>query len=234
MPNGFSKVSLAAAILVAGATAAGAADIPARAPVYKAPAMVPVLPWTGFYVGANVGYGWGDVDGTINLGAGPGPITGDADGIVGGAQVGYNWQTGPWVFGVETDIQASGADGNVTATPGGALVTATGKVPWFGTIRGRVGYAFASTMIYATGGGAYGESELEGTVSTTGPFSSSENFWTYTVGGGVEHMFMPHWSAKLEYLYTGTPDHVALPPGTVGATGDVNSHLVRVGINYHF
>ena len=230
------KLFAAAGVLVLSAAGAGAADIPARAPAYKAPAFVaPAFSWTGFYVGANLGYGWGDASGTIGVtGAGTGPLSGDADGILGGVQAGYNWQTGPWVFGIEADIQATGAEGPVTGSPGAATIAATYRQPWFGTIRGRLGYAFDRTMVYVTGGGLYGEGELEGTITTTGAFKSSEIGWTYTVGGGVEHMFMPNWSAKLEYLYAGTPDRFPTPPNTVGLTGSADSHIVRAGINYHF
>jgi outer membrane immunogenic protein len=225
---------MATAAAVGMAASAIAADIPARVPA-KAPAVyAPVGSWTGFYAGANLGYGWSSGDGIISLGAGGGPITSRSDGILGGVQAGYNWQTGALVFGVEADIQASGASGAVNGTPVGATITATGKVPWFGTIRGRLGYDFNSTMLYVTGGGLYGESKLDGTVSTTGAFSSSATFWTYTVGGGVETMFAPQWSAKFEYLYAGTPNKVAIPPGTTSLTGDISSHIVRAGVNYHF
>jgi outer membrane immunogenic protein len=211
-----------------------AADLPRS--VYREPAVVaPVFSWTGFYIGANLGYGWGSGDGTITVGGfGSGPISGDGSGILGGGQIGYNWQAGPWVFGVETDFQGSGSKGSVTATAPGWAMVATQKTPWFGTIRGRLGYAFDRTLVYATGGGLYGNAELNGTTTASGSFSSSDTFWTWTVGGGIEHMFLPNWSAKIEYLYAGTPSSGPVPPLTTAITGSAHANIVRGGINYHF
>jgi outer membrane immunogenic protein len=211
-----------------------AADLPRS--VYKAPAVVaPIFSWTGFYLGVNLGYGWGKGDGTIGVaGFGSGPISGSSSGVLGGGQIGYNWQTGPVVFGVEADFQGSGAKGNVTATAPGWAMVATNKEPWFGTIRGRLGYAFDRTMIYATGGGLYGNAELNGTTTASGAFSSSATYWTWTVGGGIEHMFLPNWSAKFEYLYAGTPDKVPAPPLTTAISGSAHGNIVRAGLNYHF
>jgi outer membrane immunogenic protein len=226
-------LGLSAATLLV--SAANSADLRIR-PVYKAPPIVSApFSWSGFYVGANLGYNWGSTSGTITVaGPGTGPISGSGSGMLGGLQAGYNWQTGPIIFGVETDIQANGARGTVTGFPGGAAINATGSQPWFGTVRGRLGYAVDGTMIYVTGGGLYGEGKLRGTITTTGPFTSTANFWTYTVGGGVETMFAPKWSAKLEYLYAGTPDNVPLPPNTTAVTGSAHGNIVRAGINYHF
>jgi len=211
-----------------------AADLPRS--TYKAPALVaPVFSWTGFYLGVNLGYGWGSGDGTIAVGGfGSGPVSGDGHGILGGGQIGYNWQTGPVVFGVEADFQGSGSKGTVTATAPGWAMVATEKTPWFGTIRGRLGYAFDRTMLYVTGGGLYGNAELNGTTTASGPFSSSTTYWTWVVGGGIEHMFLPNWSAKIEYLYAGTPDSVPVPPLTTAISGSAHANIVRGGINYHF
>lgn len=210
---------------------ASAADLPRS--VYKAPAMVaPAFSWTGFYIGANVGYGWGDGDGTATVGGLTGPVSGSSSGILGGGQIGYNWQTGPLVFGVEADIQATGIDGSVT---GPNFINGKSSVPWFGTIRGRLGYAWDRVMLYATGGGVYGEGRLKGTSLVNGTsFDNSATAWTWTVGGGIEYMFMPAWSAKVEYLYTDTPDKVPTAPFTTAINGSVHGNIVRVGVNYHF
>ena len=214
---------------------AAAADLPR--PVYKAPAVVPVpvFSWTGFYIGLNAGYGWGSGDGTITEGIlGSGPISGKSSGFLGGGQLGYNWQYGPVVFGIETDFQGTTAKGTVTATTPAYSMVGTEKEPWFGTIRGRLGYAFDRTMIYATGGGLYGQSKLTGTDTAVGAFSNSATYWTWTVGGGIEHMFVPNWSFKVEYLYAGTPDKNPSPPLTTALSGSVHANIVRAGINYHF
>jgi outer membrane immunogenic protein len=230
------KLAIALGATMAMVGAASAADLPRTS--YKAPAMVaaPLFSWTGFYVGANLGYGWSDGNGNLTVaGLGTGALTGSGDGILGGGQAGYNWQTGPWVFGVEADIQASGGKGTATAAfPGGATMVSNVKTPWFGTVRGRLGYAWDRTMVYVTGGGLYGETKVDGVITGTGPFTGSASFWTWTAGGGIEHMFMPNWSAKLEYLYAGPPDNVPVPPGTTAITGSANNHIVRTGINYHF
>jgi outer membrane immunogenic protein len=222
-----------AAALVAGTAlvgAANAADLPPRsAPITKAPVYVaPQFSWAGFYLGANVGYGWSD--GSGNIFPGGAPIRGDGDGFFGGFQGGYNWQMGSFVFGVETDFQLSAGDGN-TRFVGGPVF---GKVEndWFGTIRGRLGYAVDRWLFYVTGGGAFVHNKL----SPVAPFafgSTSETGWTWTVGAGVEAALWQNWSIKAEYLYLDTPDKVPVPPGT-RVNGSTDTNLIRVGVNYHF
>src|SRR5579862_7233382 len=107
------------ALVLATGTAL-AADLPARMPV-KAPAYVPMYNWTGFYVGGNFGWGWNNSSGTSVLGGVSGPVSGSGNGALGGLQAGYNWQTNNIVFGVETDIQASGGSGNFTGTNGAVV-----------------------------------------------------------------------------------------------------------------
>jgi len=230
------KWILLATALALPATAS-AADLPARMPA-KAPAYVAPMAfsWTGFYLGGNIGWGWSSGDGTF-YGLGPVgvPVSGDGNGLLGGVQVGYNWQTGPVVFGLETDFQGSSGSGDLNGSAGGVSVTGgTLKTPWFGTIRGRLGYAWDRWMLYVTGGGVYGHLDYDGTLSTTGAFSSSADYWTWTVGGGVEASLWDRSSAKLEYLYVGTPDSFPIPPGTATADGSINTSIVRVGLNYHF
>jgi outer membrane immunogenic protein len=210
---------------------ASAADMP----IYKArPPVVAVFSWTGFYAGLNAGYAWGDGSGTMGTGFAVAAISGSLSGFVGGGQIGYNWQMGSWVFGVETDLQGSAAKGTVTATAPGYSMLATEKLPWFGSIRGRLGYAFDRTMVYATGGAVYGSAELTGTDTALGPFSNSITYWTWTIGGGIEQMFMPNWSAKIEYLYVGSPNKVPVPPTAAWVDGSEHANIIRAGINYHF
>src|SRR5450830_1778524 len=137
-----------------GVGVAAAADLPTKAPMYS-PA--PVFSWTGFYVGLNAGYGWANtsitgVAGSSNL-----------NGFLGGAQIGYNWQgASPLVLGIEAYFQGTGQRRSDTALG----ITVDQSLPWFGTVRGRIGYAFDRTMIYATGGLAYADYKL--TVSGFG------------------------------------------------------------------
>jgi outer membrane immunogenic protein len=228
-----STVAVAAAMAFVGS--ANAADIARPAPAaVKAPAYVaPVYLWSGFYVGGNVGYGWGDGSGTVTTATGTGPISGNGDGIIGGGQIGYNWQNGSFVFGVEADFQGSGVSGGFTGTPPATVITGTQRTPWFGTIRGRLGYAVNNWMFYVTGGGAYAKSEVSGNSTATGPFNASTTAWTYTVGAGIEAFVAPKWSVKAEYLYMGTPDSAPTVAGNA-VSGSTNSNIIRVGANYHF
>jgi len=236
------KLAVSAAALVAAIGLAGtanAADLARRAPAppVKAPYYVaPVFTWTGFYAGVNLGYGWADGSGTLTAPGGSGPVTGSGNGVLGGGQIGYNWQTGPLVLGLETDFQGTGANGTVNATVPGTVYAGTTHTPWFGTIRGRVGYAVDRWLFYVTGGGAYARNELTGTATTGGvttPFSTAANGWGYTVGGGIEAKLAQNWSVKGEYLYIGGMDSVPVPPGTT-VSGNTDTHIIRVGVNYHF
>src|ERR1044072_3973063 len=129
------------AFVVLAAASAGAADMTARP--YAAPPPAPVYTWTGMYWGANVGYSWGQSKNDRTLfGLG---VTAresqDVDGVIGGVQTGYNYQFGAWVWGLETDIQASGQKGSaVIPVIAGATLTTDHKLPWFGTTRPRLGF----------------------------------------------------------------------------------------------
>ena len=223
------KFGLGAAILSAGlliGVQAYAADIPYKAPPAPAPMLspAPVATWTGFYVGANVGYGWANV--------GVEGASSDLSGIIGGGQVGYNYQMGQWVLGVEGDFQASAESRSDSASVLGITFTVDQKIRWFGTLRGRLGYAFNSVMIYATGGAAWQNYELS--VSALGASASDDTTnLGWTVGAGVEWMFAPQWSVKGEYLYMDTGDTDAT---LFGATfsGRAKNSIARVGVNYHF
>jgi outer membrane immunogenic protein len=198
------------------ATAASAADLPRKAPAYSAPIG---YNWTGFYIGANAGYGWSR-----------GGFAGDTDGFVGGGQIGYNWQGvgSPFVFGLEADFQ--GADLSNSGTFAG--VTLSGKTNAFGTVRGRIGYAWDRAMIYATGGWAYARNEVSASAGGA-TISSSEWRSGYAIGGGLEYALWDRWSTKLEYLYLHTNDSTVTLAG-VPFTGDNNISVVRVGLNYRF
>lgn len=210
--------AIGAVLAVLGyATAASAADMPARN-YTKAPPMAPMFNWTGLYLGLNGGYGWVDSGGS------------SVGGFVGGGQIGYNWQGigSPLVLGLEADIQ--GADIDQTETIG--AVTGTTRVKAFGTVRGRIGYAFDRAMIYATGGWAYTRTSLD----LTGPGGSiSSSDWSsgWALGGGLEYAFMGPWSAKLEYLHVDSGD-VTLTLAGVPITGNYDLNVVRAGLNYRF
>ncbi len=208
---------LAMATMMASAQAA---DMPRRhamptkaAPMYNAP-----YNWTGAYVGINGGGGWGRSDFS---GALAGSDFRTSGGMVGGT-LGYNYQVGQAVFGVETDLDWSNVKGNGAC--GG--LTCTTENTWLGTARGRVGYAFANLMPYVTGGLAYGGVKN----SVTGNGDSTSTKAGYALGGGLEAAISGPWSAKIEYLYADL-GRTSAPLGTDARTRE---NLVRAGLNYRF
>jgi outer membrane immunogenic protein len=164
--------------------------------------------WAGPYLGGNIGYAWGSVD---NAFAKP-------SGFVGGVQGGYNWQNGAWVFGLEADIQASGADD--TFAPWKF------SNPWFGTVRGRGGYALNNVLFYGTLGLSYGALRAE-----TFGLSESHTSIGWTAGVGAEFGFAPNWSAKIEYLYVDLSRSNFV---VTGASHGYSFGAVRAGVNYRF
>jgi outer membrane immunogenic protein len=200
----------AAALAALGWTAsAEAADLNygQRAP-YTVNQPLNAYSWAGPYLGANLGYEWGSVN---NNPAKP-------SGFVGGVQAGYNFQNGPWVFGVEGDIQATGADD--TFAPWKF------SNPWFGTLRGRAGYAFSNVLVYGTAGLAFGELRAQ-----TFGWTESHTSAGWTIGAGAEVGFAPNWSAKLEYLYI---DLSTSQFAITGVSNGYSASVVRAGVNYHF
>jgi len=224
------KLLLASAALIALSGAASAADLARAAPYTKAPVMEPGVNWSGFYIGAMGGYGFSDhgtttVGGVAFTGSGS-----DINGGFGGGTIGYNWQTGPWVFGLEAD--GAGADISNSATAAG--VTVTERVNAFGTATGRIGYAVGPTLFYAKGGYAWANNQ----ISATGfglTLSESHIHSGWTIGGGFEYMLARNWSAKAEYMYADYSSQnylAAFVPGGVGFSAAF--HTVKAGINYHF
>lgn len=198
--------------VASSAVSAHAADLPyggGRQPTpYTVNQPLNMYSWAGPYLGGNIGYGWGD---TTNNPTSP-------SGFNGGVQAGYNWQRGPWVFGAEADVQLNGADD--TFAPWKF------SNPWYGTLRGRVGYAINNVLFYGTGGLAFGE--LKG--QKWGLSESNTNIG-WTVGLGAEFALSQNWSAKAEYLY------VDLAQSDFSITGLPNGYqfsVVRLGVNYHF
>lgn len=210
----FHALLLACVCLPPFAVSASAADIPLKAP---APAYyAPYFSWTGFYAGINGGYGWSD------------SFADNAKGGVYGGQVGYNWQIGSFVLGVEGDFQGT----TIKATETIGAVTAEGKIDAFATVRGRIGYAFNRALIYGTGGWAYTKTKLK---LSAGAASIEDSAWGsgYAIGGGLEWAVWDRWSVKGEYLYIDSGDTTLTLAGAT-ATGDFKYNVVRAGINYRF
>lgn len=216
------KILLTTTGLIAlGMASASAADLAAR-PYTKAPAAaIAINNWTGFYVGAMGGYAEENSSGVGQL----------SGGFAGGT-VGYNWQNGNLVLGLEAD----GAWADVGATLGIAgLASVDYTIRSMGTVRGRIGYAFDQVLVYGTGGYAWSDNRL--TATALGVSISDSQFHSgWTVGAGVEVMFAPKWSVKAEYLYRSFEGQTYFagiaPPGV--ATGTINLNSVQVGVNYHF
>ncbi len=206
------RIVLGAVALIAAnwTVAAQAADLPyaPRAP-YTVNQPLNMYSWAGPYLGGNLGYEWGSVDNNPTK----------PSGLAGGIQGGYNWQRGPWVFGVEGDLEATGASD--TFAPWKF------SNPWFGTLRGRVGYALNNVLFYGTGGLAFGEL----TGATFGGISESHTNAGWTAGVGAEVGFTQQWSTKIEYLYVDLADSTFV---TTGVKNGSRFGLFRAGVNYHF
>jgi len=235
--------------------------------------------WSGFYAGANIGYGWGLGDASVRPAAPavipadfpdlpdfiqfmidnawyPNSLSPSERGVVGGGQVGYNWELpSGWVVGVEADLQLSGMRGSDSAiqTPEFAPRTYTSvskKVDWYGTVRGRAGYLIdPEWLIYATGGLAFGETSLgfhtelvddvcvvDGTICSDDSSSGVKLGWT--LGAGVEAMLSPKWSVKAEYLYVDLGKRSfnaqTTSPVLFATSASFHENIVHVGLNYHF
>jgi outer membrane immunogenic protein len=238
----FHLAVLTAVASIGFASIASAADMQVKAPAYKAPIAAPIYSWTGFYFGANIGDGWGsrDVNLTANdsaialffapaLGGPPPPISFNSSGLIGGMQLGYNWQFNRnWLVGFEADfnwsgIKGSGSSSYVVAGTSPVSESNDERIKWFGTVRTRAGYIpIDNLLLFITGGFAYGKVEHSGTYTNNGtgftttipPFtascagnavcasgSSSDTATGWTVGGGLEYALWQHFTLKAEYLY---------------------------------
>ncbi len=217
---------------VAITVAASAADLPRKAPAF-APAIATIYNWTGFYVGVHGGYATGDA----NSGLLGGSL--DIEGGFGGAQLGFNWQApgSPWVFGVEVDSSFADIQDSFVATVGGVTGSIESQIDYFGTARGRIGYAWDRFLVYGTGGVAWANNELTLGVAFPGFAAAVSNDQTHigwTAGAGVEWAFAPNWSAKVEYLYMDfdSEDFFAGPAGSISADAEI--HTIKIGVNYRF
>jgi outer membrane immunogenic protein len=231
------------ATLAAAGQPAFAADVtrlPSKAPV-AAPSTV--QNWTGLYGGVNAGYSWGRTDLGYALGGIP-PVgtTLDPNSFIGGGQVGYNWQVGSMVLGVEADVAWRDGTDSATFTVGAAFATLNGEQNWGATLRPRIGFAANNWLIYGTGGAAFGNfkhSLTESVAGATRTVADSETKAGWTAGGGVEYAFRNQWSLGVEYLFldfgsTTLAQPAAGPFAPSTATFDDKSHLLRAKVNYKF
>lgn len=246
-------------------------------PVKAQPVAAAPFSWTGFYIGANVGFGGDKFEYPFNAflrqlqAEAPalesrmnGSFSLNSSGFFGGGQIGYNYQfNNSIVAGIEADLQWSGIEGKAAGATqflaNGALVGSASfdvgsEVEWFGTVRGRLGYAWDRALLYATGGVAYGSvkshanfsvSDANGPLAPlTGAVSTSKTQWGWTAGAGLQYALSRDWSFKTEYLYVdlGTQTLFSSAINDVangffaGAGMDVKTklHTVKAGINYRF
>ena len=250
------RIGLASVSVIALTAAASAADLYGPGPVgpddYRGgPSYAPA--WAGFYAGINGGGGWSEGHDLIFSSPSFPGVWGDAgkfesSGGFGGAQIGYNWQGGLFsprvVFGIEADIQGSAIDGTFSRTAdyfGPTLFNGKQDIDYFGTVRGRIGYAFDHMLIYGTGGLAYGgvDTRLNLNNSTfTNNLTRNETEVGFVVGSGVEYAFSPKWSVKVEYQFIDLGDQHLSNVGSDGyadhARVEDSFSTVRLGLNYHF
>lgn len=196
----------AAAITATGA-AAGAAAAADLTP-YGAALLVSAHNWSGPYIGGHLGFQWGDT--THNQTR--------RSGIAGGVQGGYNWQSGAWVFGGEAELNRSAAHDRFAPWKF--------SNPWFGTLRGRIGYGFNNILLYTTLGLAFGGGHANVIGAT-----ERKTHLGWTAGGGMEVSLTPTWSVRIEYLFVDLPDR---PYALTGVGQGNESSLLRIGINYRF
>jgi outer membrane immunogenic protein len=229
---------LAAVSAVVLGSVAMAADLPSeKGPPVYAPPPPPVFSWTGFYIGGQVGYGWG-ADPSTSTGirdrVTTDPIT-DTSGIVGGGHIGYNYQISQFVLGLEADANGSTERGSITAPSGDV---GFGSEEFDASIRARVGIAFDRILVYATGGGAYGAFRV-GVTDPGVPVTEVHypDHFGWTVGGGIEYAIDNNWSVRAEYRYTDYgPFDVSYT--TVPNVASIHYHIadnrVQVGFSYLF
>jgi outer membrane immunogenic protein len=219
---------IAAVALLANSFSAEAADM--KPPVYKGVrSVVAYYNWTGFYVGAFAGYGWGTS--TWDIGPGLETFNTTPNGAIYGLTAGYNFQAGSVVWGIEGDYGWSVINGSSVCVAG--LATCETRNRFIATLRGRVGYAFDRFLPYVTGGAAWGD--IEGNASLGGVVLASAKTTRlgWTAGVGLEYAFLNNWSAKIEYLYVdlGTAN---LTLGATPTNISLRENIVRVGLNYKF
>ncbi len=214
----FSGIGAAVATLMFAGNAF-AANLPRKA-------IAPLVPyyynWSGFYVGLNVGYGNGTSDWTLPT------ASFSPSGMTYGATLGYNWQAGALVYGIETDYNASTVNGSATCA---VVLTCETSNTWFATFRGRLGYAFDRFLPYLTAGGAYGN--IKATLNPLA-LNASENKFGYAFGAGLEYAFLGNWTAKIEYLYVDLGSFDASFVPLVVNNVSFKENVIRLGINYKF
>jgi outer membrane immunogenic protein len=234
-----SLMLFAIAAIGLAATQASAADLPRKAPAYLPPPPPPFV-WTGCYIGANVGGAWGHVDATdVSTGASVSP---SKSGFAGGGQIGCDYQMGAWVIGIRNLFDGTSISGSRSFSDTLFTGTANGDLHWFDALTARGGYLIQPNLLfYVQGGAAWTQWDvtfINSAGTQVGQVSnSSRTGWT--LGGGAEWMFVPHWSVFLEYNFMGfgtrSSAFTACGVATcanISARSDLQN--VLLGVNYRF
>ena len=234
MRRSVSMLLASAGIAILSLSAANAADMKVK---YQ-PGPAPVWSWSGFYIGAHVGGSWATIESEVPGGAFA-FSSHTLNGFLGGGQVGFNWQTGPVVIGVEADASATNLKGTGPCLIG-ILVCKT-EVNWMSTITGRVGFTADKALVYVKAGGAWADFQSNASILGVQIVNQNDGSsrWGTTIGTGVEYAFTSNWSAKLEYNYLHFGKHTESfntvlggAPIQIDLTHDI--HAVKFGINYRF
>jgi outer membrane immunogenic protein len=229
---------IAGAFALLGASQALAADLPQPAPIPKAPATYapPVFSWTGFYLGINGGYGFGQSSWNNPVDGPTGNF--NTNGFLVGGTLGGNYQIGAFVIGVEGDGDWNNANGSTGFCN---VASCTTKSDWLATVRARAGWAWDRVLFYGTGGVAFGNVQA---AATGFPFASgTQTGWT--AGAGIEFAFAPNWTARVEYLFVDLGNFTCPPTSCDGGVSVVpavpvsdtvkfNENIIRAGIDYKF
>lgn len=237
------RLAAVTTVLLATVCTAQSADLGPHIYNKAPPIVAPAVNWSGFYIGAHVGGAWANTDITDVSGAAsvPGALTRiKPEGVFGGGQIGYNWQVGAFVVGVEADGGYLGLQKTEPLT--GSTMTFVGtQGRAYGDITGRLGVSFDRALLYVKGG--YAIAENPSSFSTPIPLASinrPSSVDGYVVGAGLEYLLSPNWSAKVEYLrfdfghqldYTVS---VIAPGPTVSFKQTLSADTVKVGLNYRF
>ena len=264
----------AAAVSLASIQCGSAADM--GLPLKSAPVVAaPVWSWTGFYIGGNVGAGWGTTETSVNVGAAAAPFLAavpatlafqlplssqTVNGFLGGGQIGWNWQTGVFVFGVEGDVEWENLKGSAPCL---FILQCNVNHTWQADITGRLGVvAFDRALIYLKGGAVWQHSNYSAgnSIAVTAPgfaatasanASASDTRLGVLLGTGLEYGFLPNWSAKIEYNFEdfgsrtlnfplavsacATPGGcAAIPTINVPTTVKDFDHIIKAGVNYRW
>jgi outer membrane immunogenic protein len=238
---------LASIAMITMTVSASAADLALRYAKAPLSPVAAVHDWSGFYVGAHLGYGWGHDDVTAYVRTTGNLFTTfdfNQSGILGGGQIGYNFAATPnWLLGIEGDYSGADVSGTIDVTRAPGTARLDGTLDQLATVRARLGYTTGSLLLYGTGGFAWGHVKARNeqvqcfvqtcTLGATDLISQDRTGWA--AGAGIEYAFMQNWSAKIEYIHVDFGTYRTTLSAVNRFDDDtLRVDLVRAGVNYHF